>query len=173
MRKGTGTVLGTPAFTKAPAGSPKLKERRRRGSVLGLALLAACAAGPPQPVALDTKNTECANCRMIVSDVHYAAQIVAPGEEPRFFDDVGCLRSYLKGGAALPSGAVAYVADHRTGEWVTAADAVYTKIVGYSTPMNSGLIAHADVASRDADPGAQRGERVGGADVFGAGGPPR
>lgn len=146
-----------------------------RYSVLGalaLTLLTACASGPPQPAALDTKNTECAHCRMIVSDIHYAAQIVAPGEEPRFFDDVGCLRDYLKGGGAVPTGAVAFVADHRTGEWVKAADAVYTKIVGYSTPMDSGLIAHASVASRDADPGARGGGRVGAADVFGPNGPP-
>jgi len=147
-----------------------------RGSVLGVAavtLVAACASGPPPPAALDTKNTECAHCRMIASDIHYAAQIVAPGEEPKFFDDVGCLRDYLNGGAAVPSDAVAYVADHRTGEWVKAADARYTKIVGYSTPMNSGLIAHASIASRDADPGAQRGQPVGVADVFGPKGPPR
>jgi copper chaperone NosL len=136
-------------------------------------LLAACASGPPQPAMLDTRNTECAHCRMIASDVHYAAQIVAPGEEPTFFDDVGCLRDYLKSGIAVPAGAVAYVADHRTGEWAMAADAVYTKIVGYSTPMNSGLIAHADAKSREADPGAQRGERFDVASIFGPGGPPR
>jgi copper chaperone NosL len=145
-----------------------------RYSVLGVVatLLVACASGPPQPAELDTKNTECAHCRMIVSDVHYAAQIVGPGEVPKFFDDVGCLRDYLKAGAA-PSDAVAYVADHRTGEWVKAADAVYTKIVGYSTPMDSGLIAHASAASRDADPGAQRGTHVGVQEVFGPEGPPR
>lgn len=136
-------------------------------------LLAACASGPPQPVALDTRNTECAHCRMIVSDVHYAAQIVAPGEEPKFFDDVGCLRDYLKSGVTVPPDAVAYVADHRTGEWSVAADAVYTRIVGYSTPMNSGLIAHANPSSREADPAAQRGDRVGIGDVFGPAGPPR
>jgi copper chaperone NosL len=145
-----------------------------RYSILGVAvaLLAACGSGPPEPARLDTKNTECAHCRMLVSDAHYAAQIVAPGEEPRFFDDVGCLRDYLGGGAAVPAGAIAFVADHRTGEWVRAAEAVYTKIVGYSTPMNSGLIAHASAASRDADPGARRGEPVDMKDVFGEGGPP-
>ncbi len=144
---------------------------RYSGLGAAAALIAACASGPPQPAALDTKNTECAHCRMIVSDVHYAAQIVAPGEEPRFFDDVGCLRDYVKSGKAVPAHAVAYVADHRTGEWTNAADALYTRVVGYSTPMNSGLIAHATAASRDADPGAQRGQPVGVNDVFGPNGP--
>ena len=149
-----------------------LGARRSALGLIAITLITACAAGPPQPAVLDTRNTECAHCRMIVSDVHYAAQIVAPGEEPRFFDDVGCLRDFLQGGAAVPSNAIAFVADHRTGEWVKAADAVYTKIVGYSTPMDSGLIAHANAASRDADPGAQRGTPVDVKDVFGPGGPP-
>lgn len=132
----------------------------------------ACSSGPPPPVTLDTTNTECAQCRMIASDIHFAAQIVAPGEEPKFFDDVGCLRDYLKAGATVSSEAVAYVADHRTGGWVAASDAVYTKATGISTPMNSGLIAHASTASRDADPSARGGAHLTVTDVFGEAGPP-
>ncbi len=146
-----------------------------RRSVLGAitALAIACAAGPPQPVPLDTKNTECAHCRMIASDVHFAAQIVAPGEEPKFFDDIGCLRDYLKASPALAKESVAYVADHRTAEWVPASGAVYTKVTGLSTPMDSGVIAHATAASRDADAAARGGAPLSASDLFGPGGPPR
>jgi len=154
--------------SKLETRNPKLT-----GALVCVTLLAACASGPPQPAALDTRNTECAHCRMIASDIHYAAQIVAPGEEPKFFDDVGCLRDYLKSGAGVPADAVAYVADHRTSEWAVASDAVYTKVVGFSTPMDSGVIAHANAASREADPGAQRGDRIEVEDVFGPNGPPR
>ena len=75
-----------------------------------------------------------------------------------FFDELGCLRDYL-GGHATPADAVVYVADHRTGEWVTARTAVFTK-TATSTPMGSGLLAHADAASRDADPAAAGGSAV-------------
>jgi copper chaperone NosL len=133
--------------------------------------LAACSRGPAQPGTLDTRNEACAHCRMAVSDARFAAQLAAPGEEPRFFDDLGCLRDYLKAQPRLPRGTVAFVADHRTREWVRAARALYTRREALQTPMSSHLVAHADQASRDADPGAA-GATVGVAEIFGPAGPP-
>jgi hypothetical protein len=109
------------------------------------------------PAALDTANESCRHCRMIVSDARLAAQIVARGEEPQFFDDIGCLRAYLQA-AHPPADALAYVADHRTGDWVRAVDAVYAKSHTVATPMGSGLLAWKDTASRAADPAAAGGE---------------
>lgn len=131
--------------------------------------LAACSA-PPRPAGV-TGAEMCASCRMTVSDVHFAAQIVAPGEEPRFFDDIGCLARALKADPSAP-GAVAFVADHRTGEWIRASEAVYTSTTRVATPMGSGIVAHANAASRDADAAAHGGEPRTPADLFGAGGPP-
>ena len=85
----------------------------RHASLLALAA-AACAGGPPAPAALDTAHESCRFCRMVVSDQRFAAQIVAPREEPLFFDDLGCLQRYVSQAAALPPGAFVYVADHRT-----------------------------------------------------------
>ena len=107
----------------------------------------------------------CAFCRMVISDRHFAAQLVAKGEEPRFFDDIGCLRDYVAGGAA-PQDAVSYVADHRTGAWVLASRAVYTWSPKVATPMDSHLLAHADDASRGADTLAASGARRSFEEVF-------
>jgi copper chaperone NosL len=107
---------------------------------------------------------------MTVSDARFAAQIVAAGEEPRFFDDIGCLRTFLKGNA-VAGDAVAYVADHRTKAWVIAAKAVYVRNDQASTPMGSHMLAFADAASRDADPDG-RGAALTAGDVFGPNGPP-
>jgi copper chaperone NosL len=134
--------------------------------------LLACASGPPRPADLDTKHDACAHCRMVVSDQRFAAQLVAPSEEPRFFDDIGCLRAHLGEAAAVPMGAVAYVADHRTRTWVRAVVAVYSRDKDLETPMSSHIIAHADAASRDQDPAARNGEQLSPRDVFGAAGPP-
>ena len=112
-----------------------------------------CAASAPGPAALDTKNEACTSCRMLVSDAHTASQIVSPGEEPLFFDDLACLRRY-RASHPLPAQAAIYVADHRTGEWVGAANAVYTQ-TRLQTAMNGGVLAHASAASRDQDPAAR------------------
>ena len=147
---------------------------RARGvlAFLTVALLARCARGPAAPAALDTKNELCGWCRMAISDARFAAQLVSPSEEPRFFDDVGCLATFLKSGGAPAKGQIAYVADHRTKAWVRASKAVYTRKAGLETPMGSGLIAHADAASRDADPDAKGGAPSGVREVFGPNGVP-
>ncbi|HQR47244.1 MAG TPA: nitrous oxide reductase accessory protein NosL [Thermoanaerobaculia bacterium] len=144
-----------------------------RALVLLVALsLAACTGGPVGPAQPDTKHDACGWCRMAVSDHRFAAQLVAPNEEPRFFDDIGCLATFLKAGGAPAKGQVAYVADHRTKQWIRASAAVYTKVPGLLTPMNSFLVAHADAASREADESAKNGTPETAAQVFGPNGVP-
>jgi copper chaperone NosL len=109
---------------------------------------------------------------MAVSDVRFAAQLVAPGEEPRFFDDIGCLRDYLRRTPNQHAGTVAFVADHRTREWHRASRAVFTTRDTLETPMGSHLVAHGSAASRDADPAAAGGTPVSAAELFGPAGPP-
>ena len=135
-------------------------------------LLAGCSKGPALPAQPDTKHDACGWCRMAVTDLRFAAQLVAPGEEPRFFDDIGCLATFLKAGGAPAKGQVAYVADHRTKQWVRASAALYTKVPGLLTPMNSFLVAHADSASRSADESAKGGAPMTVAEVFGPNGVP-
>jgi copper chaperone NosL len=133
----------------------------------------ACRRGPPQPARLDTRNDACAHCRMAVSNPRFAAQLAAPREEPRFFDDLGCLRDFLQAAHPQPPrGALAYVADHRTGAWVRAAAAVYARVPGLETPMGSHLVAHQDAASRDADRDSAGGIPIAAAEIFGPAGAP-
>jgi copper chaperone NosL len=141
-------------------------KRAARSLALLLVALVACAGGPPAPAPLDTRNETCRHCRMAVSDARFAAQLVAPGEEPQFFDDIGCLAAHLGQAGDTARGTVAFVADHRTKAWVRAAAAVYTKVERLETPMGSHLIAHADAASRSADPDAAGGTPLTAADVF-------
>jgi copper chaperone NosL len=126
----------------------------------------ACRSGAPPPATLDTRNEQCRFCSMVVSSRFFAAQVVAPGEEPRFFDDLGCLAGWLKD-HPLAQDATAYVADHRTGDWVPAASAVYSRVETLDTPMNSHLVAHATEASRAADPAVGGGTVLSAADAIG------
>lgn len=130
-----------------------------RWLLVPVVVLAACAGGPPGPVTIDAAHDACEQCRMIVSDPRLAAEIVRPGEDPLVFDDIGCLREYLD---AHPhgDGRRVFVAEHRTGTWVEATDAVYTHTGTLATPMASGIVAHADAQSRALDPLAATGEPV-------------
>ncbi len=132
----------------------------------------ACSGGVPQPVSLHLHNESCAWCRMAISDHKLAAQLVAPNEEPKFFDEIGCLRDYLAAQTTLPKGALAYVTDHRTEQWIRADRAAYTKAMGLATPMGSHLIAHENITSWREDPNAPGSLSITGADVFGPNGPP-
>ena len=80
------------------------------------------------------------------------------------FDEIGCLQDYLAD-HPLAAEATVFVADHRSGEWLDARSAVFTRTTLH-TPMSSGLIAHADSASRDADPAAHDGLLVAAADIL-------
>jgi len=135
-------------------------------SALSVVLLAACGGGTQGPALLDTKNEACAWCRMSVSDLRFGAQLTAPGHEPKFFDDAGCLRDWLKA-PREEAPWTAWVTDHRTKEWVKAKDATFTRNPTVQTPMNSGLVAHASSASRDSDPTAKGGTAVPAAEVTG------
>jgi copper chaperone NosL len=131
-----------------------------------------CSSGPVEPVAVDTRNDACTHCRMMVSDPRLAGQLIAPQEEPKFFDDIGCLRDYLADAPALAAGSVAFVADYRTGRWQRAAFATYVRRPDLATPMGSHLIAFADAASQAADPRFAGDTALSASDVFGPSGPP-
>lgn len=139
----------------------------RVGLIAALTLvLQACTASAPAPAQVDVRHDACAECRMTVSNIRFASQLVAPGEEPRVFDDIGCLAAYLRDHAVLPANTLAYVADHRTGEWVTASSAVFTRAPGIETPMGSHVVAHASAGSRDADARVRGGAAVAAAEFF-------
>jgi len=130
-----------------------------------LLLAAACGSRQTAPAVLDTTADQCGSCRMVISDQRFASQVVAPYQEPRFFDDFGCLSEYLST-AALAKNAVVYVADHRTKEWVRADAAVYTRVDHLAGAMGSHVVAHASDQSRQMDPGVSAGTPLSRSDVF-------
>ena len=129
-------------------------------TLAGAALLTVSCAGSGRsgPIAIELGRDACSHCRMAIISRSTAAEILAPGEEPRLFDDLGCLGAFVASSPAGPD-AVVFVADHRTGTWIEARHAVFTK-TSLQTPMGSGLVAHNDDTSRDQDPAARGGTPV-------------
>lgn len=134
-------------------------------ALIAAVALAGCATSAIRPADFDAASEACRFCRMTGSDGRTAAQLVAPGEDALFFDDIGCLRDYLRQ-TSLPAGAVLFVVDHRTREWARADAAVYTFQARLATPMSSHLMAHASTASRAADPDAREGTAIAFQEIF-------
>ena len=99
------------------------------------------ASGPP-PIVLD--QTPCAHCRMLVSDLAFAAAYRTEEGDARVFDEIGCLLQ------ELPSGARVFVHDFETSEWLEGEAAFYVRSDSIQTPMGGGIVAFSsrEAASR-------------------------
>ena len=90
---------------------------------------------------------------MLISSVATGGQIVSAGEDPSFYDDIGCLAA--DAARAVAAGTRAYVRT-AAGTWVDAEAAAYARPEGAQTPMGSGVLAYETAdAARAAAPGAE------------------
>jgi copper chaperone NosL len=80
---------------------------------------------------------------MIVSELTSAAQAVAAGEEPRFYDDRGCL---ARDAATLSAEWHLFVQLDGARGWTPAREAFYAFPEGARTPMGYGVTAFATEA---------------------------
>ena len=110
-----------------------------RWPILACAIAAGCGAGTLGPASVRLGEDACAHCRMTIVSTKTAAQIVSPGAEPIFFDDLGCFEEF-RSTTTLAPGAVAFVIDRGSSAWIDAHEAVITR-TSEQTPMGSGLVA--------------------------------
>lgn len=115
----------------------KAFSRRSALAVLAGTFLLAAACSRTVAAAEPVWGKEpCANCRMLVSDKRYAAQVVDATGEHRFFDDIGCMVIWMD---AQKSEAPAWVREAASGAWLDARTAHYVQ--GARTPMDFGFEA--------------------------------
>jgi copper chaperone NosL len=108
---------------------------RLRAAALGACLAAwACqpAAGPA-PIAYDREP--CAHCGMLISEPAFAAQLELEGEDPKSFDDPGCLLRYRA--ERQPRWRAAWYHHLRDPRWIAEADVAFERVA--LTPMGYGL----------------------------------
>jgi hypothetical protein len=86
---------------------------------------------------------------MLISSVANAGEVLVPGEETRFYDDIGCL---ARDPVAMKAGATRFVQLAGGAGWATTGDAWFASSVSAGTPMGYGLVALAtESAARAAD----------------------
>lgn len=107
----------------------------RRFSLLACAALALVACEDADaPLAPAWGKQRCGHCSMIVGDERFAAQAIDQQGDRLFFDDVGCLATYLH---EHPQARHAWVLSR--GSWVDARKASFR--AGAKTPMDYGFEA--------------------------------
>jgi copper chaperone NosL len=119
-----------------------------RLAVVAFALLAAAcgakASGPPE---ITVDRTACSHCGMFVSEPVYAAAYQAGGNEPRVFDDIGCMLKAIRTETASPI--TVWLQDAAGAGWIDAQAATIVASPRIPTPMSGGLLAYADAAAAE------------------------
>ncbi|MDZ7632869.1 MAG: nitrous oxide reductase accessory protein NosL [Gemmatimonadaceae bacterium] len=109
-------------------------------TVAGAALLLmSCADTGPRPLVAGTD--ECAQCRMMITDPRFGAEVVTRTGKVQTFDAVECLASYV---AAADSASLhsVWVNDYEhAGTWVAASQAVFVAGANIGSPMGRSLLA--------------------------------
>ncbi len=118
-----------------------------RPHLLGPTLLAfmllGCGASKIEPVEIFPEDN-CAQCRMAVSEVQFASEIIDMHGEVYKFDDLGCMLKFRNKRSDLKINAT-FLKDYETKEWIPYERAVIVK-TGIETPMGSGKVAFANQA---------------------------
>lgn len=110
---------------------------RKPGKVAAATVLlmgmAACTAPGPKPVKLHTDT--CAFCKMNISDLRFASQLITNKGRYYFFDDISCMAAFPKENPAAAEGQF-YVADFCQPEvFIPVEEAILVKSEGFRSPM--------------------------------------
>ena len=118
-------------------------------TVLILAALAApgCGRGTTGPPEIVVDRTACDHCRMLVSDVRYAAAFQAPAAEAKVFDDIGCLLAAVQ--KERGEHLAMWFRDADDGQWIPGAQAIFVSTPVIRTPMSGGVVAYRDRAAAE------------------------
>ncbi|HYK88894.1 MAG TPA: nitrous oxide reductase accessory protein NosL [Acidobacteriota bacterium] len=81
---------------------------------------------------------------MAISEQRFAAELIDNAGSAHKFDDLGCMKSYLKNGNPRVQVAACFVMDYETRRWVTGPEASYVRSQEFKTPMSGGIVAFAD-----------------------------
>lgn len=83
-------------------------------------------------------------CRMAISEKRFAAEFITKDGEALKFDDIGCLRDYVKSKGNRDQIAAYFFNDYETTRWIAGTSAHFVKSDEFKTPMSGGIVAFED-----------------------------
>ncbi len=90
-------------------------------------------------VSMTTGKFQCGECGMLINNLNFASQVVAPDGKTWFFDDHGCMAVWLSA-RPFKDEAIIWVKDLPSGEWIDGKLAWYSR--DDQTPMSYGFGAY-------------------------------
>lgn len=98
-----------------------------------------CGETGPQVISLN--KDKCDNCRMTISDGRFAAELITSKNRIYKFDDIICLKDYIKSNAHIPIQAC-FVSDYENAnELVDVNSAWFINHENFKSPMNGNIAA--------------------------------
>lgn len=135
-------------------------EETFRLALLGCAFLfAACGRAEIAPVEINPEDM-CSMCRMAISEKQYAAEFITKDGDAMKFDDLICLREYLKTKGGHDQIAAYFVADYETKKWLKAESARFVKSAEFATPMGGNIVAFGSYEKAKEAMANYKGERI-------------
>lgn len=121
--------------------SSSIKSDFRVAPLLALFFLSSCSTSEPAPIRLG--KDECANCKMILTDPKFGAEIITKTNKVYKFDDVNCLNNYIKGNEKISSQVnLIYIVDYaQEGNFILANQAIYLQTEELKSPMGGAIAA--------------------------------
>jgi len=92
-----------------------------------------------QPLEMTVGRFQDGECGMLINDLNFASQVVAPDGKTWFFDDHGCMAAWLSA-RPFKDEAIIWVKDLPSGEWIDGSHAWYSRTD--QTPMSYGFGAY-------------------------------
>ena len=109
--------------------------------LVGLFIVLACSS--LRPVSIGS-NDVCESCKRLIVNQKIAAELVEPSGLPKKFRTVSCMARYMN---QHPSDGTLFVADYRTGRFLSAQSAVFVKAQIDDSTRETTYLAFGEVAA--------------------------
>lgn len=107
-----------------------------------LILLMTLMACSQEPAQMHYDSDECAHCKMMITDPHFASQIVTDKGKAIKFDAIECMAVYHRQHRGELKGAKLWVNNYENpGQWLPAPEATFVKSEVINSPMAASLLA--------------------------------
>jgi copper chaperone NosL len=111
--------------------------------------MAACQEPPAKPADIREQDA-CARCKMPISDVRYAAELIDKAGALRKYDEIGCFVNDVKLKFPKRNFRASFVMDYDKKQWLKAEDAFFVRSEQIRTPMSGGIVAFSEKNRADA-----------------------